>query len=178
MVSTLDPVSLLMHSDCCKLLSCGIADLERTKNDLWISYQNLPLEIATLGNAMTCRLVTLTISARGSVNASLHTVRKIHSSLVKFLATATQRLLYTSLYNHSADAQPGALPKIPAGDHGHGDWVACVLFGGDADKKLLDAGLHGVEGQVEEWVKRMALHGSMEGVTIKTGVWNGDVFMS
>lgn len=127
---------------------------------------------------MTCKLVTLTISSHGSVNTSLYNVRKIHSSLVKFLATATQRLLYTSLYSHSADEQPGGLPKIPAGEHGRGDWVVCVLVTGDADKKLLSAGLPGVEGQVEEWIKRMALDGSIEGVLIKSGVWNGDVFMS
>ena len=141
-------------------------------------YQDLPAEIATPKNALKCRLITLTINAPGSVDKPFKTVCRIHSSLVSFLATATQRVLYTSLYDHSADAQPEGMPKIAEGEHGYGDWVACVLVGGDADKKLLDAGLPGVEGQVEEWFKRMRLDGSMEGVHVRAGVWEGDVFMS
>ncbi|KAJ4992157.1 hypothetical protein SVAN01_02478 [Stagonosporopsis vannaccii] len=154
------------------------AELDRVKNELWTSYQTLPGEIAMLENAPRCRLVTLTFNALLSTNLSARTVGKIHSSLVSYLATATQTMLYTTLYTHSVEAQPGKLPEIAEGEHGRGNWVACVLVGEDADSKLSRNGLEGVEGQVEEWFKRIRLGGAMEGVDVKTGVWKGDLFMS
>jgi hypothetical protein len=42
----------------------------------------------------------------------------------------------------------------------------------------MHAGLPGVEGQVDEWSKRVMLEGSLAGVEIKTAVWTGDIFMS
>lgn len=175
MVSVVSITMLILFSR--MVLMCRVADLDR-KKDLWAPYQQLPLEIATPENALNCRLITLSISPSPLTNTPLQNIWKIHSSLVSFLATATQRLLYTGLYSHSTDAQPGSLPKIGKGEHGDGDWIVCVLISGDADKKLKNLGLPGVEGQVDEWIKRMKFDGSMEGIDIKSAVWDGDVFMS
>lgn len=154
------------------------AELDRVKNELWTSYQTLPGEVATLENAPQCRLVTLTFNALHSADLPVRVVGKIHASLVSYLATATQTMLYTTLYTHCMDAQPEGLPNMAEGEHGRGSWVACVFVGSDADRKLFHDGLEGVEGQVEEWLKRMRLGGGMEGVRVKTGVWKGDVFMA
>lgn len=161
-----------------KILIAMVAELDRVKNELWTSYQNMPGEVSTLENAPRCRLVTLTFNAPHSADLSVRIVGKIHLSLVSYLATATQTMLYTTLYDHNRNAQPGGLSGIAEGEHGRGDWVACVLVGGDADRKLFRDGLEGVDGQVEEWLKRMRLGGGMEGVDVKTAVWTGDVFMS
>ncbi|KAF3001927.1 hypothetical protein E8E13_006735 [Curvularia kusanoi] len=153
------------------------ADLDRLK-DQCSSYQEFPLKLGSLQNALDYKLVTLTIIARGPAETPVQNIRRIHSSLVSFLGTATQELLQTSLYGHNSVAQPVDVPAISEGEHGGGQWVACVLIRGDADEKLLNAGLPGVEGQVEEWSKRVMLDGSLEGVDIKTAVWTGDIFMS
>lgn len=74
--------------------------------------------------------------------------------------------------------QPHGLPEIAESQDGNGEWVVCVFVGGDADKELLEAGWEGVEGQVDEWRKRLKIEGSLEGLDMKVGVWKGDVFMS
>ncbi|KAJ8112071.1 hypothetical protein OPT61_g5470 [Boeremia exigua] len=158
--------------------SLNAADLDRSDHGRRVSYQDLPAEVTTLDNSPRCKLVTLTFGSSGSVHPPSRIVERIHSSIVGFLTVATQTTVYTSLYSHSADVQPGGLPEITEGDDGCGGWLACVLVGGDVDQQLSNDSLEGVEGQVDEWLKRMRLDGSTEGVNIRTGVSKGDVFMS
>lgn len=53
-----------------------------------------------------------------------------------------------------------------------------VLVAGDADAELVAAGLQGVQGQVEEWGKRARIEGSVQGLSVGTAVWRGDLFMA
>jgi hypothetical protein len=148
-----------------------------------VSYQDLPAEIATVENAPRCTLVTLMISPidwNGDDVEPKDTqkVCKLQSNLVEFLSTATQKSVYTTMYQPYPYARPGGLSGTPKGQHGNGEWAVCVLVGGNADKDLAEVGFEGVEGQVTEWRKRMKLSGNMEGLDVDIGVWKGDVFMS
>ena len=148
------------------------------------SYQRLPTEIATVEHAPGCTLVTLTMSAidhkgGGDVDFTYtQKVQKLQVDVVDFLRTAIQKPVYTAMYQYDSSARPGSLPDIPKGQHGDGEWIICVLIGGNANNDLAEIGFEGVEGQVVEWEKRIKLNGKIEGLTVKTGIWRGDVFMS
>lgn len=147
------------------------------------SYQELPSEIATVENAPDCTLITLTISPvdRSADEADLRYIQKISKlqlDLVDFLRTATQRSLYTTMYQYELSARPEGLPDILECQHGDGRWVVCVLIDGNTDLGLAEVGYEGVEGQVIEWEKRMKLNGNMEGLDVRVGTFEGDVFMS
>lgn len=164
-------------SCCCMVLIQRIVDLDRAQ-DMCGSYQGFPMEPGKLEEATSYKLITLTIAARGLASTPSRNVCMMHASLVSFLGTATQKKLCTSLYSRNAGAQPQGIPTIEDGEHGGGDWLAVVLVPGNADERLMHAGLPGVEGQVDEWSKRVMLEGSLAGVEIKTAVWTGDIFMS
>jgi hypothetical protein len=154
-----------------------IVDLDRAQ-DMCGSYQDFPMEPGKLEEATSYKLITLTIAARGLTSTPSRNVCMMHASLVSFLGTATQKKLCTSLYSRNAGVKPQGTPKIEDGEHGGGDWLAVILIPGNADERLMHAGLPGVEGQLDEWSKRVMLEGSLEGVEIKTAVWTGDIFMS
>jgi hypothetical protein len=159
------------------VLTQGIVDLDRAQ-DMCGSYQDLPVEPGKLEEAKSYKLVTLTIAARGMASTPSRNICMMQASLVSFLGTATQKKLCTSLYSRNAGVQPQGIPKIEDGEHGGGEWLAVILIPDNADERLMHAGLPGVEGQVDEWSKRVMLEGSLEGVEIKTAVWTGDIFMS
>ncbi|KAF9699528.1 hypothetical protein EKO04_002192 [Ascochyta lentis] len=142
------------------------------------SYQEIPTEVIMQSKPQDCMLVTLTVSSTTPVPMPDQIVQKLQASLVSFLATISHQTIYKTLYRHAPGAKPEAIPKITDGQHGDGDWVVCALVGGDVDKKLMEAGLEGVDGQVEEWKKRARIEGSTEGLKVEAGVWRGDIFMA
>ncbi|KAF2622690.1 hypothetical protein BU25DRAFT_204281 [Macroventuria anomochaeta] len=141
------------------------------------SHQDLPAEVASETNAPNYTLVTLTISHTTPYPTPFQHVQRLRSSLANLLGIVTNQLVYATVYRHAADAEPEVFSKIAQGQDGNGDWVVCVLVGGDADRQLVDAGYEGVEGQIEEWRKRLEIEGSLQNLDIKIGVWKGDVLM-
>lgn len=120
-------------------------------------------------------------------------IKRFRDSLVYTLLDCTEQLVHATLYRHAQDAQPASLPKISQDQDGTGEWVVCVLVGGDRDSGVTDVN-DAVDEYLgerhEEWVKETMLQsvddwkkglekeGALKEVDMKVGVWKGDVFMS
>lgn len=98
--------------------------------------------------------------------------------------------MYATLYHHAQDAQPDMLPKISEDEDGRGEWLICVLIGGDRDSivdHLAENSSNDQSGDetsgrmlssVLEWRDGLEKEGALENVLFKIKMWKGDIFLS
>jgi hypothetical protein len=142
-------------------------------------YQSLPTSLmfpkGTTPSAPPSMLVTITFNFPASETESFEPpkqVRKIQSDILGYVSAISETGVYTSLYRQNSDAQPDMHPVIAKGEDGNGQWVICVMVGGEVNSPKFS----GLEKELDEWEQEAKR--KMEDLEVKVGVWRGELFMS